>query len=165
VCVGSEMEGGVHDVDVRGVRCHECGDGLRFKTKQTVSGNLATNLSFQDVVMDKIGGPVNPATGVPLYGYFGIGIATAGCRDVHFRHVVGTDVQDAGNLDVCHNVSMRDVHIECGAVPRPPGPWYCAQNRTGAWHCGKNFSGTAATVSPFPSPPCFSSHDQRVSRM
>ena len=28
MCVGSEMEGGVHDVDVSGVRCHDCGDGL-----------------------------------------------------------------------------------------------------------------------------------------
>ena len=96
MCVGSEMEGGVHDVDARGVHCHECGDGLRFKTKQTVSGNLATNLSFQDVVLEKIGGPVDPSTKKPLFGYFGIGIATAGCRDVRFSNINGTDVQDAG---------------------------------------------------------------------
>ena len=134
LCVGSEMEGGVHDVDVVGVNCRECGDGLRFKTKQTVSGELATNISFSRVRLDTIGSPGCP-------GYFGIGIATAGCRDVRFVGVNGTGVQDAGNLDNCANISMEDVYIQCSQPPPK-----------GGWHCGKGLSGTfkKATVSPAP---------------
>lgn len=85
------------------------------------------------VRLEKIGSPGGP-------GYFGIGIATAGCRNVRFSDVKGTEVQDAGNLDACANVTMEDVHIQCLAGARA------------GWHCGKGLNGSfvAGTVTPKP---------------
>ena len=35
------MQRDVGSQDAVGIHCRECGDGLRFKTKQTVSGEMA----------------------------------------------------------------------------------------------------------------------------
>ena len=88
-----------HDLGKRGL-----------KAAQHDALSQATNFSFSGVVLETIGSPGCP-------GYFGIGIAAAGCRDVRFTDVRGTAVQDAGNLDDCENLAMEDVHIQCSQPP------------------------------------------------
>ena len=112
-----------HDLGKRGL-----------KAAQHDALSQATNFSFSGVVLETIGSPGCP-------GYFGIGIAAAGCRDVRFTDVRGTAVQDAGNLDDCENLAMEDVHIQCSQPPPK-----------GGWHCGKGLSGSFknGTVSPVP---------------
>ena len=104
-CAGSEVEGGVHDVVVRNVTCNNCVDGMRFKTAHTVSGNIASNLSFEHIRM---------------VGIAGTAISVTGFRDVRMRDVVGSQIALAGQFSHGEGLHLRDIDLqakqpfECG---------------------------------------------------
>eukprot|EP00937_MAST-01D_sp_MAST-1D-sp2_P003659 g3659.t1 len=145
-CVGSEVEGGVHNVSMAHLDCRDSADGIRFKTPRpsTVSGlaQPATQLSYSHVRLQNISGPLDPATHRPLYGWEGMGLWINGFRGVRISDANGTAVQNPGIFERGSGLVLADVRL---ASDQPPP--------LGSFHCGANLTGsTSGTVSPAP---CF----------
>ncbi len=77
IAIGSECEGGIHNISLRGLRCRESWDGVRFKTPK--GEMIVSDLAFEDVHLEHVGLHYPNTSGWP-----GAGISCANAANVSF---------------------------------------------------------------------------------
>ena len=111
-CVGSEIQGGSHNISVGGLVCTDSSDALRFKTP--TPAHINTGYSFRDVTM----------SGVTT------GLSVCGVKGVSYTNVSGT-AQKAGSFQKCTDVTLDDVQITGG------GQYGCGADISGMHASGR----------------------------
>jgi polygalacturonase len=94
-CVGSEIQGGSHNISVEGVHCTNSADAIRFKTP--TPAHISTDYFFQDISMQSVT----------------TGLSVCGVNGVSLRNISGGAAQ-AGSFKTCKNVTLADVRITGG---------------------------------------------------
>ena len=77
IAIGSECEGGIHNISLHGLRCRESWDGVRFKTPK--GEMIVSDLKFTDVHLERVGLHYPNTSGWP-----GAGISCTNAADVSF---------------------------------------------------------------------------------
>ena len=140
--IGSEVDGGVHNVTVNSLNCRHSADGVRFKCPRNEL--VASNLTFTGLHLDTIGSHFPNQSGWP-----GSGISCGGASSVAYADVTGQRLLTPGYFSQCDGLQLTNIAIESEIS------WFCG-TRDLPGKTNVSITGTAHNVSP---PACTALHE------